>query len=110
MLLAQNHYIDEDDKKKEEGEEDKANVMNERFASLGNSSVPSRKKRKIKHEEKVPKFHYVFISSLSGLLKNQTSKNNRKKEICDRCLIYFHNKIDRVKHEQDCLRINLRLN
>ena len=67
-------------------------MMDERFSGLENSSVPARKKRKIIHEEEEPKFYYVFINSLSALLKSQTAKSDKKKEISDRCLYSFTTK------------------
>ena len=53
----------------------------EGFSGLENSTAPTTKNRKIMREDEETKFYYVFINSLSGFLKLQTPKKNRKKKI-----------------------------
>ena len=43
---------------------------------------------------------------MSGLLKHQTAKNDRKKEICDPCLHYFYDKKALDNHEKGCSVFN----
>ena len=54
----------------------------------------------------VEKYHYVWIKNLPALVSKQLSKHKGKKEICDRCLQYFHDKEKFVRHVQDCTMMN----
>lgn len=52
------------------------------------------------------KTHYCWIKNLSRLLSLQSSKNNRKKLFCDRCLNYFNLQSRLDAHIEECVDRN----
>ena len=52
------------------------------------------------------KYHYVWIKSLSKLIKNQVTKHKCQIFICDRCLSYFSTQAKLNMHEINCSKIN----
>ena len=81
LLLIQNEYIDECDKKAEDNDDD-TNLSD------------------------LLEYHYVTINSLSRLVASQLSKHSHKCFICDRCLHYFGKQEKLDAHEIDCAQLN----
>lgn len=52
------------------------------------------------------KYHYVWIKSLSRLIRSQSTKHTTKIFICDRCLNYFKNKKTLDEHIKICEQYN----
>lgn len=50
--------------------------------------------------------HYCWIKNLSALVHAQTTKNNRKLSICDRCLNHFSSEEKLGKHRMICTIMN----
>ena len=81
LLLVQNYYVDENDED-ENDDKDDANQFPE------------------------PKVRYVWIKSLSRLVRSQLTRNNNRCFICDRYLNFF-NKEDKLRaHEIVCNQLN----
>ncbi|XP_046811879.1 uncharacterized protein LOC124421113, partial [Lucilia cuprina] len=59
--------------------------------------------------EKDERFHYVWIKSISRLVKSQLTKHCRKVYICNTCLIHFHNEAVLVKHKEECNKMVTRM-
>lgn len=57
-------------------------------------------------DEILPKYHYVWIKSISRLLNSQPFKTHQKSHHCERCLQIFYSE-ERLKiHEIDCKNFN----
>lgn len=53
-----------------------------------------------------PKYHYVWITSLSRLVGSQASNNEHKTYHCERCLHFFYEERKLLAHENDCKSVN----
>ncbi|KAI8129580.1 hypothetical protein CVS40_0929 [Lucilia cuprina] len=68
------------------------------------------KEEKIKHInlmllENTEGFHYILISNMSRLLKNQFTKHNTKLHFCNSCLQYTHDVSTMENHKMECGKI-----
>ncbi|XP_032458071.1 uncharacterized protein LOC100117886 [Nasonia vitripennis] len=57
-------------------------------------------------EGDMPKYHYVWIKSMSRLLSSQVSKTHLKSYHCERCLQIFYTEERLKMHESDCKNLN----
>lgn len=70
--------------------------------SVDNENMHKKEKDIMKQIEISINTHYVWISNLSALITRQVNKNNRKKEVCDRCLHFFYSAEKLNKHYAMC--------
>lgn len=73
---------------------------------IQDSYIDEREENNCADDGILPKYHYVWIKSMSRLLSSQLSKANIKSYHCERCLQIFYNEKRLEVHENDCKNMN----